>query len=60
MLAVTDLKTGSEHLVSPESLYEVTWLTEEQARSRAKPWTATALSAGGDDPWQGDNDEPED
>jgi len=60
MLAVTDLGTGTEHLVSPESLYEVTWLTEEQARSRATPWTARALPAGGDDddPWQGD-DEPE-
>ena len=57
MLAVTDLKTGSEHLVSPESLYEVTWLTEEQARSRVRPWTAVALPAADDDPWQGDDED---
>jgi hypothetical protein len=54
MLAVTDLKTGSEHLISPESLYEVTWLTEDQARARAKPWTATAITAG-DDPEVAEN-----
>ena len=57
MLAVTDLKTGGEHLISPESLYEVTWLTEEQARGRATPWTAQALPAG--DGWPYDDDEAE-
>lgn len=45
MLAVTDLKTGSDHLISPESLYEVTWLTEDEARARTRPWTAVALPA---------------
>lgn len=49
MLEVTDLKTGSVHLASPQSLYEVTWLTEAEARQRAKPWTATAIPAA--DPW---------
>jgi hypothetical protein len=49
-------------LISPDSLYGITWLTEEEARSRAKPWTAAALPAGGGDPddadpWQGDNDD---
>ena len=49
MLEVTDLKAGSVHLVSPQSLYEITWLNEDQARQRTKPWTATALPAA--DPW---------
>jgi hypothetical protein len=49
MLDVTNLKTGSTHLISPESLYEVTWLTEDEARARAKPWTAVALPCA--DPW---------
>src|SRR6266567_3715139 len=31
MLEVTDLRTGSVHVVSPKSLYEVSWLTEEVA-----------------------------
>ena len=45
MLEVTSLKDGSVHVVAPESLYEVTWLTESDARARAKPWTAVALPA---------------
>lgn len=50
MLEITDLKTGSVHLASPQSLYEVTWLTEPEARQRANPWTAVALPAAAD-PW---------
>lgn len=59
MLEVTDLATRSMHVVSPKSLYEVSWLTEEVARSRAKPWTATAITAGDadSDPWPGDEDD---
>lgn len=60
MLEVTDLKAGSVHLVAPESLYEVTWLTEDEARRRARPWTAVALPAA--DPWgvsESDEDDDE-
>jgi hypothetical protein len=49
MLEVTDLKAGSVHLAAPQSLYEVTWLTEDQVRAQAKPWTARAITAA--DPW---------
>lgn len=60
MLELTDMKTGRDHLISPESLYEVTWLTEDEARARATPWTATALPAAAgvqdDDPWPGDDE----
>jgi hypothetical protein len=58
MLEVTDLKTGSVHLASPQSLYEVTWLTEPEARQRAKPWTAAALPAA--DPWGTADSDPDD
>jgi hypothetical protein len=56
MLEVTDLKTGSVHLLSPQSLYEVTWLTEAEARQRTKPWTAAAIGSAtiaipAADPW---------
>ena len=46
MLEVTELETGSVHLVSPQSIYEISWLDEATARARAKPWTATAITAG--------------
>lgn len=61
MLEVTDLRTGSIHTVSPKSLYEVSWLDEQTARSRAKPWTATAITAGRADADADDDqdDEPE-
>jgi hypothetical protein len=55
MLEVTDLKTGSVHLAAPQSLYEVTWLTEDEARTRAKPWTAQAITVGDDDPEVAEN-----
>lgn len=62
MLEVTDLLSGRVHLVSPKSLYEVTWLTEAEARQQVKPWTAVAIQSAGDqdddDPWPGDDDEP--
>lgn len=57
MLEVTDLLNGSVHLVSPKSLYEVSWLTEEQARQQVKPWTAVALPSA--DPWRGDDEDDE-
>jgi hypothetical protein len=62
MLEVTSMAGGgSVHVVSPKSLYEVTWLTEEQARQRAKPWTATAITTGsGRDEDQDDDDIDED
>jgi hypothetical protein len=60
MLEVTDLKIGSVHLVSPQSLYEVTWLAEDEARRRAKPWTAVALpAAAGRDAWPADDENDE-
>jgi hypothetical protein len=60
MLEVTDLKTGSVHLAAPQSLYEITWLTEDEARRRAKPWTAVALPAAADsDPWPADDEDDE-
>lgn len=65
MLEVTDLLNGSVHLVSPKSLYEVSWLTEAEARQQVKPWTATAIGAapprGWDDtPYDADPDEGKD
>lgn len=57
MLEVTDLRDGSVHLVAPESLYEVTWLAESDARARAKPWTAVALPAACPSPWDDEDDE---
>lgn len=66
MLGVTDLRHGSEHLVAPESLYEITWLTEDEARQRSRPWTAAALpAAAGHGEWtvdetQFEDGEPED
>lgn len=36
-------------LISPDSLYGITWLTEAEARSRSKSWTAAALPAVDDD-----------
>lgn len=59
MLEMTELSRGGVHLVSPDSLYEVTWLTEDEARNRAKPWTAVAISAASPDPW-GDDEDVED
>jgi hypothetical protein len=56
MLEVTDLKTGSVHLVSPQSLYEITWLTEDEAQRRSKPWTAVALPAAA---WPADDEDDE-
>lgn len=55
MLEVTDLLNGHVHLVSPKSLYEVSWLTEAEARQQVKPWTAVALPSA--DPWRGDDDD---
>lgn len=57
MLELTNLKTDAVHLVAPQSLYEVTWLTESDARARAKPWTAVALPPGIEDYDQADEDE---
>lgn len=59
MLEVTDLVGGDRvHLVSPKSLYEITWLTETEARQQVKPWTAVALPGGhAVDPWHDDDDE---
>lgn len=58
MIQLTDLRTGSVHLVSPQSVYEITWLTEDEARARARPWTAVAISAGNPNPWGDLDDEP--
>lgn len=49
MLAVTNLVTGRDHLISPDSLYEITWLTEDEARKRAQPWVPAALTATAED-----------
>lgn len=51
MLELTNLKTGAVHLAAPDSLYEITWLTEADARARAKPWTPAAITAGNPNPW---------
>lgn len=51
MLETTGLLNGRVHLVSPKSLYEVTWLTEAEARQQLKPWTAVALPAAHYDTW---------
>lgn len=59
MLEVTNLRTGSVHIVSPKSLYEVSWLTEEDARQRAKPWTAAAITAGSAIAWGAGDDQDE-
>jgi hypothetical protein len=56
MLELTALDTGRAHLVAPESLYEITWLTEAEARQRAKPWTAVALPAAPHDSWDDRDD----
>ena len=58
MIQVTDLRTGSVHLVSPQSVYEITWLTGDEARARVRPWTAVAISAGNPNPWGDLDDEP--
>ncbi len=36
-------------LISPESLYGITWLTEDEARRRAQPWKPAALPAADSD-----------
>ena len=46
MIEVTDLAEDRVKLISPDSLYQVTWLTEDEARRRAKPWTARAITGG--------------
>lgn len=57
MIEMTAVKTGAVHLVAPESLYEITWITEADAlaRSQGIHWTAVALPAAGDR----DDDDPE-
>lgn len=68
MLEVTSLETGAVHLAAPESLYQVTWLSREQAERATRtgshsPAALTAavaddLASWGDeddeDPWPGD------
>lgn len=44
MLEVTSLETGATQLLSPESLYALTWLTKEQAE-RATRTGAHAIAA---------------
>jgi hypothetical protein len=58
VLEVTGLLDGRVHLVSPKSLYELTWLTETEARQQVKPWTAVALTTG-PDPWATDDERDE-
>jgi len=49
MIEATDLKGGGTSLISPESVYEITWLTEADALARTRPWTAVAIAAAQDD-----------
>ena len=53
MIEMTAVKTGAVHLVAPESLYEITWLSESDALARAQgvSWTAVALPAAHYDTW---------
>jgi hypothetical protein len=53
MLEVTSMVLGSVQLVAPESLYQVTWLTREQAESatRTGSHSPAALPAANPNPW---------
>ena len=51
MIEAVDLKGGGTSLISPESIYEITWITEADAIARTAPWTPPALTAGNPNPW---------
>lgn len=51
MIEATDLKGGGQSLISPESIYEITWITEADAIARTTPWTPVALPAAHYDTW---------
>jgi len=63
MLRLTVLQTGTIHDISPDSIYEITWLTRAQAEqyTRTGAHAPAAIGSGeppasldDDDPWRGD------
>jgi hypothetical protein len=61
MLRLTVLATGTIHDISPDSIYEITWLTRAQAEqaTRTGAHAPAAIGPGrtaddDDDPWRGD------